>query len=157
MSKAVERVEMLARPIIEAMGLELVDVEYISEGGQRYLRLYIDKEGGVSLDDCEAVSRAVEPKLDAEDPIPERYTFEVSSPGVERPLKRDTDFTRFAGSTVQIRTFAPVEGQRTWIGRLLGLEDGAVHLELQPQGKQPARRIAIPRSQIAKANLHLEF
>lgn len=140
------------------MGLELVDVEFVKEGGRRYLRLFIDKEGGITLEDCTSVSRAVEVRLDELDPIQEPYTFEVSSPGLERPLKRDADFARFAGQMIRLSTFAPIDGQRAFVGELLGIADGQVRLRLRPESKeQPASEMAIPREQVAMARLYVEF
>ena len=99
----VQKVSDIARPIVEGLGIELIDAEYVKEGSKWILRLYIDKKGGVGLDDCEAVSRAVEPAIDAEDPIREPYVFEVSSPGLERPLKTDRDFDRYEGRNLFYR------------------------------------------------------
>lgn len=159
MKKGVQAtVDELARPIIEGMGLELVEVEWVKEGAGRYLRLYIDKEGGVTMDDCVAVSRAVEARLDEVDPIPDSYHLEVSSPGVERPLKTDADFARFAGQQVAITTFGPVAGQKRFVGELVGLLDGQVRLKVRPAGKhQSGTEIAIPRDQVARAHLHVDF
>lgn len=155
--RIVTLVEELARPIVEAMGLELVDVEWVKEGGRRFLRLYIDREGGITLDHCEAVSRSVEAKLDEVDPIPDNYYLEVSSPGLERPLKREADFHRFAGHMVRITTYAPFAGRKQFVGELQGLVDGQVRLRLQEKAGQPGGEIAIPRDQVAKAHLHVEF
>lgn len=156
-SRIVTLVEDLARPIVEAMGLELVEVEWVREGGRRFLRLYIDREGGVTLDDCEAVSRSVEAELDRLDPIPGSYYLEVSSPGLERPLKRDADFVRFAGRKVRVITYAPVEGRKEFVGELLGLVEGQVRLRLPASRQEPEREVAIPRDQVAKAHLYVEF
>jgi ribosome maturation factor RimP len=139
----------LARPIIAERALELVDVEYVKEGSQRYLRLYIDKEGGVDFDDCEAVSRYVGKKLDELDPIPEAYFLEVSSPGIERPLKREADFVRFRGHAVACHLFAPVAGQKLWVGELLGLVDGQILLR-----DESGQEIRLPREACAKVHLH---
>ena len=105
-----ERVKQIAGPKAEELGLELIDCEYKKEGGRRVLRLYIDKKGGVGLDDCEAVSRSVEPVLDSEDFIDEAYTFEVSSPGLDRPLKTDSDFVRYEGEDVEVGLYAAIDG-----------------------------------------------
>lgn len=157
-SRVEATVESLIRPLIEPMGYELVDVEFVKEGGRRFLRLYIDYEGGVTLDDCQAVSRAVEARLDEVDPIPENYYLEVSSPGVERPLKREADFARFAGKTIRISTYAPFDGRKSFVGELLGLADGQVRLRLKPQGaKGPDQEVAIPYDKVAKAHLYFEF
>lgn len=156
-SKPVEIVvDEVARPLIEEQGLELVDVELVKEGANRYLRLFIDKEGGVTFDDCEAISRAVDAKLDAIWPNPPYEFFEVSSPGLERPLKRDEDFARYAGHVVAATTYAPVDGQKLFVGELVGLADGKVVLRLT-QGKSAGAEIALDRKQVAACRLHVEF
>ena len=104
--------------------------EYVKEAGAWYLRVYIDKAGGVSLDDCEAVSRALDPILDEADPIPTSYIFEVSSAGVERELKRPSDFEKFMGSQVEVRHYQPVEGAKSHTGLLRGWADGAVTIDI---------------------------
>ncbi len=157
-SRVEATVENLARPLIEPMGYELVDVEFVKEGGRRFLRLYIDKQGGVTLDDCTAVSRAVETRLDEVDPIAEPYYLEVSSPGIERPLKRATDFTRFAGHMVKISTYAPIDGVKSFVGELRSLTDGNVHLWLGAPGPgKTGREVTIPYDKVAKAHLYVEF
>ena len=113
MSKVTETVTALAAPVAEKLGLELWDVEYIREAGQWFLRVYIDKDGGVSINDCEALSRALDPVLDEADPIPDSYVFEVSSAGAERELKRPGDFARFMGSGAEVRLYKPVNGDVT--------------------------------------------
>ena len=120
----------LAQPVVEAEGCEIWDVEYVKEAGAWYLRVYIDKAGGVSIDDCEAVSRALDPVLDEADPIPTSYIFEVSSAGVERELKRPRDFEKFLGSQVEVRHYQPVEGAKAHTGTLRGYADGAVTIEI---------------------------
>ena len=135
MSKITEAVMALAKPVVEAEGSELWDVEYVKEAGAWYLRVYIDKAGGVSIDDCEAVSRALDPVLDEADPIPTSYIFEVSSAGVERELKRPGDFEKFMGSQVEVRHYQPVEGAKSHIGTLRGYADGAVTIEMNGQEK----------------------
>jgi ribosome maturation factor RimP len=149
-------VEELARPMAEQRGLELVGVELVKEGANRYLRVYIDKEGGVNFDDCEAISRAVDSKVDAMMPNPPYDFFEVSSPGLERPLKRDEDFARFAGQQVAVSTYAPVDGQKLFVGELVGLVEGNVVLKLSV-GEAKGQQIALDRKQVASARLHLNF
>jgi ribosome maturation factor RimP len=149
-------VEELAQPFVTELGLELVGVELVKEGGSRYLRVYIDKEGGVSFDDCEAVSRAVDAKLDEIWPNPPYEYFEVSSPGLERPLKRDEDFARYAGRDVAITTYAPVDGQKLFVGTLAGLVDGKIVIRLT-QGKEAGKDFALDRKQVASARLHVDF
>ncbi|HLN60152.1 MAG TPA: ribosome maturation factor RimP [Symbiobacteriaceae bacterium] len=156
-AKPVEAVvEELARPLVEERGLELVDVELVKEGPYRYLRVYIDKEGGVNFDDCEAVSRAVDTQLDAIWPDPPYDYFEVSSPGLERPLKRDSDFARYVGHMVAITTYAPVDGQKQFVGKLGGLIDGNVVIGVS-QGKNAGKDISLDRKQVASARLHVDF
>jgi len=144
-------VEDLVAPIVEANDMELVDVEYVKEGGRWFLRLFIDKAGGVNLDDCQLISRAVDPVLDKHDPIKTPYTLEVSSPGLERRLKKLPDFEKFNGYQVNLSTFAPVNGQRRFTGVLKGVESEDVKLEVGGQD------VLIPFEQVAKAKLVPEF
>ena len=123
------RVEALARPVVEGLGMTLWDVEYVKEGGQWYLRLFLDREGGVSINDCEAVSRAMDPILDREDPISDAYIFEVASAGAERTLKRPSDFATYLGHLVEVRTFAPRSGTKSFLGTLRAYEDGVVTID----------------------------
>lgn len=143
--------ENISAPVVEEMGLELVDVEYLKEGGRRILRVYIDKPGGVGHDDCEAVSKRLDALLDEKDPIPQSYYLEVSSPGIERPLKKLRDFQRFAGHMIRVTTFAPLEGRKKFTGRLAGVEEGALILE------DNGNPVSIPLDQVASARLHVEF
>ena len=143
---------MLANEIAEFSGMELVHLEMRRESGGMVVRLFIDKEGGVTLDDCAHVSRQLSARLDAEDPIEGRYTLEVSSPGLDRPLSRDRDFERFAGQRVKVTTESPIDGQRNFIGRLAGLMAGAVHLVLED-----GREVRIPRNRISRACLQEEI
>ena len=113
-----QKTEELLQPIIDANGFELVDVEYVKEGSMWYLRAYIDKPGGISVDDCEVVSRAFSDILDEKDYIEDSYIFEVSSPGLGRPLKKEKDFARSIGEEVEIRTYRAVNRQKEFIGYL---------------------------------------
>ena len=126
MAKVTDTVAALARSVVEAKGCTLWDVEYVKEAGEWFLRLYIDKEGGVSIDDCEAVSRPVSDLLDEADPIPGSYTFEVSSAGLERALKRAEHFAACMGRTVDVKFYRPVDGRKELTGTLEGFEDGNV-------------------------------
>ena len=105
MSKITDKVTAIAKPIVEEEGCSLWDVEYVREAGSRYLRIYIDKPGGVDIADCERISRRLDPILDEEDPIPESYVFEVGSAGIERELKRPGDFEAFLGSEVEVKLY----------------------------------------------------
>ena len=126
MSKITDAVTALAAPVAGELGLELWDVEYVREAGQWFLRVYIDKDGGVSINDCEALSKALDPLLDEADPIPDSYVFEVSSAGAERELKRPGDFARFMGSAVEVRLFRAADGSKVHTGTLTGYENGNV-------------------------------
>ena len=129
MAKVTEAVAALALPAVEAAGCTLWDVEYVKEAGVWFLRLYIDKEGGVSIDDCEAVSRPVYDLLDEADPIEGSYTFEVSSAGADRPLKKPEHFARFQGAEVEVKLYRPREGRKEFVGVLKSYEEGDVTLE----------------------------
>lgn len=142
-----ERVEELITPFILQEGLELVDVEYQKDGPNWFLRIFIDKPGGVNLDDCERISNLVGSVLDRADIIPQKYYLEVSSPGVERPLKKPEDFERFRGSEVTVRTKAKIEGSKNFQGVLAGYEDDQVVLETKDG------LIKIPFHLIGKAKL----
>ena len=107
-----------------------MDVEYVKEGPNWYLRIYIDKPGGITIDDCKIVSEEVSDLLDKEDPIPQRYFLEVSSPGLERPLKKDSDFEKFKGELVEVRLFKAINGKKIYIGELIGLIDNKIVITL---------------------------
>ena len=130
MSRITETVSDLARPVVEEEGCSLWDVEYVREAGEWYLRVFVDKEGGVSIDDCERISRRLDPLLDEADPIPDSYVFEVGSAGAERELKRASDFEQFMGSDVQVRLYQPVGGSKIYDGVLTGYEDGRVTVKV---------------------------
>jgi ribosome maturation factor RimP len=129
MSKITDIVTKLAEPAVRGQGCEIWDVEYVKEAGDWHLRIYIDKEGGVSIDDCEAVSRAVDPLLDEADPIPDSYIFEVSSAGMERSLKRPSDFEQFMGSFIEVKLYKAEGGGKVFLGRLAGYDSGSVTIE----------------------------
>ena len=145
------RIALLAEPVLKEKGLELADVEYVKEGAHWYLRIYIDKDGGVDMDDCAEVSCAVSGLLDEQNPIPQAYMLEVSSPGLERPLKKEEDFTRFQGRLVTVHASAPFQGYKKFTGNLAGLVNEEIILEYE------GKRIAIPRSLVRKTHLTLEF
>ena len=151
MSKVTQRVEALARPVVEEEGCSLWSVEYVREAGAWYLRLFIDKAGGVGIDDCERISRRMDPILDAEDPVPDSYIFEVGSAGAERELKRPSDFAQFMDSEVEVRLYQPLEGRKAFVGLLCGYEDGAVSIR---DGKQERR---FSPGQIAQVRLHVSI
>ncbi|MGN0134860.1 MAG: ribosome maturation factor RimP [Anaerotignum sp.] len=128
-SNTESKVLPLLEPIVEANDLELVDLEFVKEGVNWYLRVYIDKEGGVNIDDCELVSRALEAKLDEADPIEQAYILEVSSPGIDRPLKKEADFVKYQGEIIDVKLYKPQNGSKQYQGKLLGLENGVISIE----------------------------
>ena len=130
MAKVSDTVAALALPVVEEAGCTLWDVEYVKEAGAWFLRVYIDKEGGVSIDDCEAVSRPLSDLLDEADPIEGSYTFEVSSAGADRALKKPEHFEKFRGEEVEVKLYRPREGRKEFVGRLQNYQDGAVTLEI---------------------------
>ena len=133
MSRVTDTVEALAQPIAQELGLEIWNVEYVKEAAQWFLRVYIDKEGGIGIADCEAFSRALDPILDDADPIPGSYVFEVSSAGAERELKRPSDFARFIGSNVEVKLYKALDGRKVFTGKLVSYEDGDVTIAIAEQ------------------------
>ncbi len=149
--KVTELVASFAEPIVRQHGCELWDVEYVREGSEYFLRLYLDKEGGVDINDCEAISRAVDPILDEKDPIQGSYHFEVCSAGLERALKRPSDFERFMGSAITVKLYRPRNGLKEIPGILRGYDSGRVTLEA---GKET---ITFEKSEVALVRLRVEF
>ena len=131
-----KRTEELVRPIVEEQGFELVDVEYVKEGGTMYLRAYIDKPGGIAVNDCETVSRALSDLLDKEDYIADSYILEVSSPGLGRPLKKEKDFKRSVGKAVEIRLYRAVDRKKEFEGILTAYDDQSVTIEQEDGTEQ---------------------
>jgi len=149
-----EQARRVLEPVLQRDGFELVEVEWLRLAGRWTLRVYIDKAGGVGIDDCQAVSRTVEPILDVEDFIEPAYDLEVSSPGLDRPLRKPQDFERFAGQRVQVKGFGPVPDtapglppRKHWTGTLRGFADGAVAVDVDGVTHR------IPLDRIAKAHL----
>ena len=149
--KVTDQVAQFAKPIVEENGCTLWDVEYVREGSERFLRVYIDKVGGVDIEDCEKVHRAIDPVLDEKDPISESYHFEVCSAGLERALKRPADFEQFMGSPILIKLYRPRNGLKEIPGILRGYDDGRVPLEA---GKET---ITFEKSEVALCRLRVEF
>ena len=129
MSKITDKIAALAEPVVREEGCTLWDVEYVREAGTWFLRIFVDKEGGLGIDDCERISRRLDPMLDEADPIPDSYVFEVGSAGAERELKRPRDFEQFMGSEVELRLYKPQNGSKSFVGLLRGYDDGAVTIE----------------------------
>ena len=146
-----EEVRQVAEPILESEGLELVDLEYQREAQGWVLRFYIDREGGVTVEDCAEVSGELSAVLEVRDLILNPYVLEVSSPGLTRPLKKPEDFNKFRNHLVKMKTFEPIDGRRNFKGVLLGLEGEKVRLEMEGE------LCEIPLAGIAKANLEIEF
>ena len=151
MSKVTQIVSDLARPVVEEFGCELWDVEYLKEAGTWYLRIFIDKENGVGIDECEAVSRALDPILDEADPIPESYVFEVGSPGIERELKRPSDFKKYLGSEVEVKMYKPVNGSKSFIGELKDYSDGNITVRVGNSD------VCLTNADVAQVRLHVSF
>ena len=149
--KVTDQVTEFAKPVVESFGCQLWDVEYVREGSERYLRIYIDKDGGVDIDDCEKIHRAMDPILDEKDPIADSYHFEVSSAGLERALKRPGDFEQFMGSAVLVKLYRPRNGLKEIPGFLRGYEDGKITVEA---GKET---ITFQKSEVALVRLRVEF
>lgn len=134
------RVESMVMPIIEEGNFELVDVEYVKEGSNYYLRIYADKESGINIDDCVTISRALEAKLDEEDFIPDAYILEVSSPGLGRPLKKEKDFKRSVGKEIDIKLYKAIDKQKEFTGVLTGYTEDTITLDIDGEEQTFARR-----------------
>ena len=146
------RTEELITPILDRMNFELVDVEYVKEGGTWYLRAYIDKEGGITVNDCEAVAREMNEILDREDFVEDSYVFEVSSPGLGRPLKKEKDFKRSMGEEVEIRTYRMIDKQKEFTGVLTGYDADTVTIAMEDETEK-----TFDRSDIALIRLAFDF
>ncbi len=147
MAKVTDAVAGLAQPIVERTGCVLWDVEYVKEAGEWFLRVYIDRTGGVDLDCCEAVSRPLSDALDEADPIPGSYTLEVSSAGLDRALKKPDHFAACMGRKVDVKLYRPVDGSKERTGVLTGFEDGAVSVD----------GVRFEKKDVAQVRLHVEF
>ena len=155
-----DRVHNLVKPVLDELSMELVDLEFKREGRDWFLRLFIDKEGGVTLDNCAEVSREVSAILEVEDPVSAAYHLEVSSPGLDRPLKKAADFQRFVGRLVKVKTYEKLDPdgrgheRKTFVGILRGFQDDVVSLE---QNDKKGGVVSFSLAAIAKANLELDF
>lgn len=146
-----QKAEALLAPIVEEAGFELVDVEYVKEAGNWYLRGYIDKPGGITVNDCEAVSRIFSDRLDEDDFIEDSYIMEISSPGLDRPLKKDKDFARSMGKAVEIRTYRQIDRQKEFSGVLMAYDDNSVTID------EDGNLRTFDRKEIALIRLMIEF
>jgi ribosome maturation factor RimP len=151
-SEIMAKVSQVGQRVIEGMGLELVGIDLERQRGGWFLRFFIDKPGGVTLEDCQSASKQLGVELDVDNTVPDRYTLEISSPGLDRPLRSDEDFHRFTGKLAVIHTFEPILGRRHFVGQLRSLDAGVVTM-IDAEG----RHWAIPRSAISKARLEVEF
>lgn len=142
----------IVEPIVEELQMELVDIEYIKEGPNMYLRVYIDKDGGVTLDDCQEVSQQVSQELDEKDPIAENYFLEISSPGIDRPLKNDKDLKRSIGKDVEVNLYKTIDGTKMITGKLLNYDDENIYIEYESLEEK-----SIDRNVISKINLAVNF
>jgi len=144
-------VEQMLAPYLEQEGFELVDIEYVKEGSNWFLRVFVDKEGGIDIDDCSRISEYLSQRLDEKDPIPTAYFLEVSSPGAERPLKKPQDYARSVGKDVFVTTYEPIDGAKEFEGKLIDFSEERVIVQT---GK---RTTEIPLSKIASARLAILF
>ena len=150
--RVVDVVEELLTPYVKTLEMEIVDVEFVKEGPYRYLRITIDKETPVTLDDCQLVSQYLNSKLDSIDPIEEQYFLEVTSPGVERILKKDKEYDKFVGRKVLLKLFQPYEGQKAITGTLVGLIDDHIVIDSEHMG-----RVDLPKSKVSVTKLVADF
>ena len=141
----------LAQPVAEELGLTLWDVRFVKEGASWYLRYWIDKDGGADLNDCVALSRRLNPLLDEADPIPCSYVFEVGSAGIERELKRPSDFEKFMGAQVSVKLYQAVNGQKSYVGELAAYNNGDITLDVK------GKTVELKKAQIAQVKLHVDF
>lgn len=146
-----ESIEELVTPIVTENRLELVDVEYKKEGKNWFLRIFIDKEGGITVEDCTQVSRQIEDLIEVEEVVPSSYILEVSSPGLDRPLKKEEDFLRYKGKQAHVTTYTPIHQQKNFKGTIRDFQEDILILEIDHQP------VEIPMSQIAKARLEIEI
>lgn len=147
-----QKTEELLCPIVEEYHFELVDVEFVKEGGTWYLRAYIDKEGGITVDDCELISRKMSDLLDEKDYIEESYIFEVSSPGLGRPLKKEKDYVRSVGKELEIRTYRPIKREKQFFGILKSFDETTVTIEMDD-----GEEMAFAKTEIALIRLAFDF
>lgn len=147
-----ELVTEIVLPITEKHKFELVDVEYIKEGPYWYLKIYIDKPGGITIDDCQLISEEIDPILDKKNFIEQSYFLEVSSPGLERPLKKDKDFEKFKGEPVEVKLFAPIDGKKVFEGELVGLIDNKIVIK-----KDTAETVEFDRDKVSSVRRIIKF
>jgi len=147
----IRQISELVEPILDEMDVELVDIEYLSNHGRWIVRVYVDKEGGITVDDCAGVSREIDAIIEIKDIIPHAYVLEVSSPGLNRPLKKEKDFQRAVGKKIKAKTSVPLKGRRHFTGYLKDFQNDILYLELED------KVVALSRRDVEKANLVYEF
>lgn len=147
----VREISQLIEPILEEMGIELVDVEYVSSQGGWVVRVYVDKEGGITVDDCASVSREIEEIIDIKDIVPHSYILEVSSPGLNRPLKKEKDFQQAVGKKIKAKTSIPLGGRRHFTGYLRAFRNGTLYLQVENN------MVSLSSRNVEKANVVYEF
>ncbi|PLR77673.1 ribosome maturation factor RimP [Bacillus sp. V3-13] len=155
MSKVTDVVEELVTPILDDNGLELVDIEYVKEGKDWFLRVFIDKDSGVDIEECGMVSEKLSERLDELDPVPHNYFLEVSSPGAERPLKKESDYHRAVGKNVFIKTYEPIDGEKSFEGELKEFNGESLTVEIKIKTRK--KLIEIPFEKVAAARLAVTF
>ncbi len=154
MSKTTEKVKEIAEPIVTAQGLNLVDIEYIKEGANWILRVFIENEKGeLNIDNCKIISKLLSKELDRVNPINNSYILEVSSPGIERPLKDASDYKRFSGKLIRVKTYVPINGKKEVIGKLEGISNDIIKINIGDKKGV----VEIPLNKIAQANLTIDF
>ncbi len=146
-----QRTEEILKPIAQSAGVSIYDVEYVKEGSDMYLRAYIDKDGGVTIDDCETVSRALSDRLDADDYVEEAYILEVSSPGLGRKLKKPRHYMQSIGEKVEIKTYKPIDGCKEFEGTLTGYDDGVINVDID------GKAVSFNEEDVADARLAFDF
>lgn len=146
------KTERLVMPIIDEKGFEFVDTEFVKEGNSHYLRVFVDKPGGITIDDLESVSRPLSDKLDENDFIDEQYILEVSSPGLGRPMKKDRDFDRNMEKVVEIHLYKAQDGEKEWVGQLKGYDEETITIEIE-EGNE----IKLDRANVSLAREYIEF
>ncbi|MFN2746266.1 ribosome maturation factor RimP [Bacillus sp. z60-18] len=154
-NKVIDIASEMVQPILDNLQLELVDIEFVKEGQNWFLRVFIDSDDGVDIEECAKVSEALSEKLDEADPIKQNYFLEVSSPGAERPLKKEADFMKALGKNVYIKTYEPIEGNKEFEGKLTAFDGEIAEITVTIKTRQ--KRINIPYEKIAKARLAVSF
>jgi ribosome maturation factor RimP len=148
----IQEVRELVVPVLDSLGVELFDLNFKKAGKRYLLRIFIDKEGGVSIDDCQKASKEISLLLDMKDAVPWSYNLEVSSPGINRPIRNEQDYLKYTGKKIKVRLFTQVSNQKTWIGINHGIEGATLRLEISPD-----QELVIPVGDIAQANLEFDF